>query len=249
MWKLIWGTLVVTLILSVLGGACARPEPVPSPKPALVPAPAPAPMPRLTPTPVPMPTPVLTNSESDSRVAELEARIRQLEFENERLGTENQELNSELVKVTAVLQNLQSLVNSLSYTNTLSELHDVQSKASELAYFAEGLPDLPPIPPGLTVTGINDAMQKARSLRDVLKILPPPPPLAPSWWRDLDDMKTAYIDMTQWMENLRDLPRFLATAGTLDELRSRIEGYLGDVQNTVSDAGDILEQVRDVASL
>ena len=153
-----------------------------------------------------------------------------------------------MVKVTAVLQNLQSLVNSSSYTNTLSDLNDVQSKASELAYFAEGLPDLPPLPPGLTVTRINDAIQKARSLRDILKILPPPPPLAPSWWRDLDDMKTAFIDMTQWMENLRDLPKFLATTGTLDELRSRIEGYLGDVQNTASDAGGMLEQVRDVAS-
>ena len=252
--KLIWGTLIVMLMFSVLGGACAS-GPVPAPAPAPAPAPTPMPTPVPTPTPVPMPTPVLTNSESDSRVAELEAKIRQLEAENQRLRSENEQLrteseqlSSDLAKVNSVLRNLHSLATSSSYTNTISTLDDVQTKASELAYFAEGLPDLSPLPPGLTVTRINDAIQKARSLRDILKILPPPPPLAPSWWRDLDDMKTAFIDMTQWMENLQDLPGFLESAESLEELRSRVEGYLGHVQNTSSDAKDMLEKVRDAAS-
>jgi len=50
------------------------------------------------------------------------------------------------------------------------------------------------------------------------------------------------------MENLRELPQFLSTSGSLDELRSRIEGYLVDMQNTVSDAEGMMEQVRDVAT-
>lgn len=204
---------------------------------SVAPSPAPAPVP----TPVPMPTPVLTNSESDSRVGELEAKIRQLEAENQRL-------TSELAIVTATLQNIRSIVNSSTYVNTISGLNDVKGKASEITFFAEGLPDLPSLPPGLTVAAIDDAVQKARSLRELLKILPSPPPLAPSWWKDLDDMKTTFINMTEWMENLRELPQFLATSGSLDELRSQIEGYLVDVQDTVSDAEGMMEQVRDVAS-
>jgi hypothetical protein len=188
-----------------------------------------------------MPTPIFTNSESDSRVGELEVKIRLLEAENQRL-------TSELAIVTAALQNIRGIVNSSSYINTINGLNDVKGKASEITFFAEGLPDLPSLPPGLTVAAIDDAVQKARSLREILKILPSPPPLAPSWWEDLDDMKTAFINMTQWMENLRELPQFLSTSGSLDELRSRIEGYLVDMQNTVSDAKGVMEQVRDAAS-
>ena len=275
--KVIVGLIAILLLVSI---SCS---PAPSPAPALAPAPAPAPMPRPTPTPVPMPTPVLTNSESDSRVAELEAKIRQLEFENQRLvtenrqlssdltamttkirqlesesqrlKTENQELNSELVKVTVVVQNLQSLVNSSSYTNTIGALNDVQAKANELAYFAEGLPDLPPLPPGLTVSEINQAINKALTVRRVIRDLPSLPP--PGWpffipfppeLLELERQRQIFLEVTEFMENLHDLPEFLATAGSLEDLRSRIEGYLGDVQNTAPDAGGILEQVRDVAS-
>lgn len=164
------------------------------------------------------------------------------------LEAENQRLTSELAIVTAALQNTRGIVNSSIYTNTLSGLNDVKGKASEITFFAEGLPDLPSLPPGLTVEAIDDAVQKAKKLREILKTLPPPPPLAPSWWEDLDDMKTAFINMTEWMESLRELPQFLSTSGSLDELRSRVEGYLVDIQNTVSDAEGVMEQVRDVAT-
>lgn len=237
--KVIVSLLIVLLLFSFSCSVAPPPAPVPTPKPVPVPAPAPAPAP--APTPVPMPTPIFTNSESDSRVGELEVKIRLLEAENQRL-------TSELAIVTATLQNIRGIVNSSSYINTINGLNDVKGKASEITFFAEGLPDLPSLPPGLTVAAIDDAVQKARSLREILKTLPHPPPLAPSWWEDLDDMKTAFINMTQWMENLRELPQFLSTSGSLDELRSRIEGYLVDMQNTVSDAEGMMEQVRDVAT-
>jgi len=154
-----------------------------------------------------------------------------------------------------VVQNLQSLVNSSSYTNTIGALNDVQAKANELAYFAEGLPDLPPLPPGLTVSEINQAINKALTVRRVIRDLPSLPP--PGWpffipfppeLLELERQRQIFLEVTEFMENLHDLPEFLATAGSLEDLRSRIEGYLGDVQNTASDAGGILEQVRDVAS-
>ncbi|MBA7676946.1 hypothetical protein ES703_85192 [subsurface metagenome] len=251
------GLILVMLLLPV---SCAAPAPAPSPAPTPYPAPMPAPTPVPAPAPVPMPTPVPTNSESDSRVAELEAKIRQLEAENQRLlaenrqleseyqrlRTENQQLNSDLVKVTTVLQNVQGLVNSSSYTLALSRLTEIQSKTRELAAFAGGLPDLPPLPPGITVGQIDDAIEKAVSLRQLLKRLPPPPPLiAPPVWYELDEMKEAFIDMTEWMENLQDLPSFLATAGSLEDLRSRVEGYMVDVENTTLNAESLLEEVRD----
>jgi len=234
-------------MFSVLGGACARLGPVPAPAPA----PAPTPMP----APVPMPTPVLTNSESDSRVAELEAKIRQLEAENQRLRSENEQLSSDLAKVNSVLRNLYSLATSSSYTNTISALNDVQTKASELAYFVEGLPYLPPMPVELDFSQINDAIIDARDLRRILRDLPALPP--PGWppflpfpqeLVELDKMRQTFIGMTEWMENLQDLPGFLESAESLEELRSRVEGYLGHVQNTSSDAKDMLEKVRDAAS-
>lgn len=211
-------------------------------------APAPAPAPAPIPTPVPIPTPILTNSESDSRIAELEAKIRQLEAENQRLTTENQELNSDLARVTSELQNLYSLVTSSSYTLALDRLTEIQSKTIELSYFAEGLPDLPPLPLGLTISEIDDAINKARDLRRLLELLPPPPPFAPKEWRDLDDMKEEFIRMTKWMENLQDLPGFLKSAESLEDLRSRIENYLAGVHNTTSYAESLMRQVRDAAS-
>ena len=179
-------------------------------------------------------TPV-TTPESASTIAELEAKITQLEAENQQLN--------------AVLQDIYSLVTSSSYTNTLTKLNEVQNKSSELAYFAEGLPDLPPLPLGITVSQINNAIEKAQYLRQILKVLPPPPPLlAPSWWTDLDNMKNEFITMTEWMEDLRDLPEFLSSAESLEDLRSQYETYLSDVQSTTSDAGSLLQQVRDTAS-
>jgi hypothetical protein len=270
--KVIIGLIAILLLVSISCSVAPSPELTPIPPSE----PVPTPTPKATPTPVPMPTPVFTNSESDSSVAELEAEIRQLESENQRLilenqqfssdlaamtamteqleldnqriKTENQQLTSELVTVTSVLQNVQSMAYSTSYANTLGGLNDVQAKASELAYFAGGLPHLPPLPPGITVARINDAIIKARKLRDILQVLPPPPPLAPSWWWELDDMKNAFIDMTEWMEDLRNIPEFLESSESLDELRSRVEGYLDQVQNTVSDAEGTLEQIRDAAS-
>ena len=202
-----------------------------------------------------MPTPVLTNSESDSRVAELEAKIRQLEAENQRLLTENRHLASDLAEITSMLQNLQSLVTSSSYTNTLGKLTGVQNKTSDLAYFAEGLPDLPPLPPGLTFSQINDAINDARYLRTILANLPPLPP--PGWppflpfpqeLRELDNARQTFVSMTEWMENLQDLPEFLASAESLEDLRFRLEGYLRDVDTTASDAKGVLEEVREAVS-
>lgn len=61
-------------------------------------------------------------------------------------------------------------------------------------------------------------------------------------------LRHTFISMTQWMENLQDLPKFLASAESLEDLRFRLEGYLRDVGSTASDAEGILEQVRDAAS-
>jgi len=174
-----------------------------------------------------------TNSESASEIADLKA-------ENSRLKTENQQLKQQL-------QNIRNLVTSPSYTNTISKLTEIQSESSDLAAFVYGLPDLPPLPEGITPSEINDAIETALSLRAVLKALPPPPlPFGP--WQDLDDIKKEVIDMTYWMEDLEDLPDFLAEAESLEDLKSRVEGYLQDTENTASDASGILEEVKTAAS-
>lgn len=181
------------------------------------------------------PTPSLspTNSESASQIAELEARIRQLE-------TDNQQLKQQL-------QNIRNLVTSPSCTNAISKLSEVQGNTSDLAAFVQGLPNLPPLPEGITPSEINDAIETALSLRAVLKALPPPPlPFGP--WQDLDDIKNEVIDMTYWMEGLEDLPDFLAEAESLEDLKSRVEGYLQDVENTASNAKSMLEEVRSAVS-
>lgn len=205
--------------------------------------------------PAPAPAPVPTNSESDSRIAELEAKIRQLEAENQRFLAENQQLSSNLAKATAVLQNLQNLVISSNYTLALDRLTEVQSDTSELANYAEGLPPPPPLPPGLTVSQINDAINKARHLREILAGLPPLPP--PGWppflpfppeLVELEAYRQVFINMTVWMEDLEDLPAFLAAAGSLKDLKSRVKNYLADVHNTTSFAGDMMRQVRDSTS-
>lgn len=238
--------LLIAMFLLVLTSCSQASPPAPAPMPIQTPAPDPTPAP--APASVPMPTPVLTNSESDSRIAELEAEIRRLKAENQQLAVENQQLNNKVLMVTAELQNIQNIVISSNYGSTLNNLNDIQTKANELAYFADGLPNLPPPPPGLTVARIDDAIQKARKLREILQTLPSPPPLAPSWWRDLDELKNAFVDMTEWMEDLRNVPQFLKSSESLEELRSRVEGYLSQVQSTASNAKGTLEQIRDVAS-
>ena len=207
-----------------------------------------------TPTPVPMPTP--TNSESASRIAELEAKIRELQAENQRLLTENRELSTENQRLAAENQGLSdnlakvtSLVTSSIYTRTLSKLPNIQTDANELATFLQGLPDLPPLPPGLTVSQIDDAINKARYLRSLLERLPPPPPLiAPPGWYELDEMKDEFIRMTEWMEDLEDLPKFLRVAGDFDDLRSDMITYLRDVAITASNTKSVLEEVRNTAA-
>ena len=235
-------TLISILLVIATGlSGCAKPAPAPAPTP--------------TPTPIPMPTPAPTNSESASQIAELEAKIRQLEAENQRLLAENRQLSSDLAKTTSMLQSLYSLVTSPPYTNTVSKLSEIQYDTSDLAAFVRGLPDLPPLPPGLTVSQINNAINDGRYLRRLLRDLPDlPPPLWPPFvpfpqeLLELDNMRHTFIDMTEWMENLRDLPGFLESAGSLEDLRFRLEGYLLDVGSTSSDAKGILEQVKDAAS-
>lgn len=174
-----------------------------------------------------------TNSESASTIVELEAKVSQLESENRELKRQ--------------LQDTRNLVTSASCTNTISKLTEIQSKSSDLAVFVYGLPDLPPLPEGITPSEINDAVETALRLRAVLKALPPPPlPFGP--WQDLDDIKKGVIDMTYWMEDLEDLPDFLAEAESLEDLKSRVEGYLQDTENTASDAKSMLEEVRSCAA-
>ena len=252
--KLIIVIVVVLVMCLLVPVSCAKEAPAPAPAPRPAPAPITA--------PVPMPSPVFTNSESASRIAELEAKIRQFDSDNQRLlaenrqfdsdnqrlVTENRQLSSDLVKVTNQLEGIQSLVTSSSYAQTINSLSDVQSKTNDLVSFASGLPDLPPLPPGLTVSQINDAIDKAVFLRGILKKLPPPPPLiAPPVWYELDNMKGEFIRMTIWMEDLEDLPDFLNKATNLKDLRSRIQSYIQTVSKTASDTSGILEEVRNAA--
>ena len=212
-------------------------------------APAPAPV-HITPVPIaPVPiAPVLTNPESGSRIAELEAKIRQLQSDNQRLLAENQQLNSELVKVNAVLQNLQVLVNSSSYTLALDSLTEMQSKTGELAYFTEGLRDLPE--PPIKPSKIEEAVDIARTIRGVIAGLPDlrkiPIIGLDSNVRAIEEQRHNILAMTEFLEGLRDLPQFISGAESLKELRSRIDNYYTEVHNTTSHAGSLLEELRDI---
>jgi hypothetical protein len=258
-----YGFLVVLLIIISSVTTCRpasspapAPSPIPSPAPEPIPdpelAPAPVPVPKPLPAPAPIletgPAPAFADSSTDSEIAELEAEISRLELENRRLIQENQQLNNDLVTATTVLQTIRSMVNSSSYTNMISALNDIDSKANELAYFANGLPHLPPPPPGFTVSKIDDAIQKVQRLREILQVLPPPPPLAPDWWSDLDDMKDIFIDLTEWMKGLEEIPEFLESSEDLEELRLRIEGYLEEVHNTTFNTEEALQTIRDTAN-
>ena len=193
------------------------------------------------------PTPEFTNSGSDSRIAELEAEIRQLEAGNERLLAENRQLNSELVAANSALQDIESVFSSPSYAQMVSNLNKIEADANELAAFLGGLPDLPPFPSGLTTAKIDDAINKAVFLRGILENLPPPPPLiAPPEWYELDEMKDEFIRMTEWMEDLEELPEFLNIAGDLDDLRYQEIDHLQNINTAMDDVKRILEEVRDV---
>ena len=182
-----------------------------------------------------------TNSESTSQIAELEARIRELEAENQRLLRENQELKSDLVKIASMLESVQSEIPDI-----LIMITEIQNDSSDLAAFLEGLPNLPTLPVGLTVSQINDAMDKAQLLRTILKSLPPPPPgaslYAPEWY-ELDEMKNEFIRMTEWMEGLEELPEFLNIAGDLDDLRYQEIAHLQNIYATMDNIKSILEEI------
>ncbi len=232
--------IIISLILAivVLGG-CITLEPPAAPTSAPEPALAPSPTSAPVQPPVVISTP--SNPDPDLRIAELEAKVRQLETENQQRLAENRQLISKLTKI-------QNLVDSAAYRQTLINLTGIQSNTSSLIRFVQGLPDLPALPPGLTVGQIDKVINDVQDLREILKFLPPPPPFAPKEWIELDDMKKELIDMTEWMEDLRNLPEFLTAAESLNDIKSRIEAYLADVDNAISETRTVLEEVRNTTS-
>ncbi|MBA7559804.1 hypothetical protein ES708_01419 [subsurface metagenome] len=216
--KLIIGlALVMCLLLPV---SCASPASMPAPAP-----------------------PILTNSESDSRVAELEAKIRQLESDNQRLLEENRQLSSDLVEITSVLESVQSEIPDI-----LIMVTEIQNDSSDFAALLESLPDLPTPPPGLDdISKINDAIDKALFLRGILERLPAPPPFAPPEWYALDKMKDELIEMTKWMKDLEQVPEFLNIAGDLDDLRYQEIAHLQNINAAMDDIKSILEEIRDAS--
>ena len=174
------------------------------------------------------------NSESASQIAELEAKVRQLE-------AENQQLRTELTEITSKLQGIQNQVPDI-----LAMVTTIRNDSSDFAAFLQGLPSLPTLPPGLTVSQIDDAIDKAVFLRRILENLPPPPPLiAPPVWYELDEMKDEFIRMTEWMEDLEELPEFLNIAGDLDDLRYQEIDHLQNINTAMDDVKHMLEEVRD----
>lgn len=221
--------VVLSLLISGLAVACAKPPPAPAT------------------TPVPMPTPVPMNSESASTTRELEAKIRQLETENQRLLTENRQLNSDLETIANQLDVIQSLVSSSSYANMLSQLTEIQHDTSDLGAFVHGLPDLPPLPPGLTPGKIEEMIGMAQELYWIIYHLPPLPPFPPEL-AELERQRQTFLEVFEFVGDLNDLPNFLSSAESLEDLRFQYETYLSDVQNTTSNAGSLMQQVRDTAS-
>ncbi|MBA7566725.1 hypothetical protein ES708_08420 [subsurface metagenome] len=200
-------------------------------------------------TSAPTQAPVLTNSESDSRVAELEAKIRQLEAENQRLLEENQQLSSDLAEMTSTLESVQSEIPDI-----LIMVTEIQYDTNELAVYLESLPDLPPPPPGLTITQINNAIEKARDLRELLRDLPDLPPSGwpiiipfPEELLALDEMRQTFIALTEWVDDLEELPEFLNIAGDLDDLRHQEIVHLQNIFAAMDDIKSILEEIRDAS--
>ncbi len=211
-------SLILTLVIGLSGCSSAnQARPVPAQAEA-----------------VPLPTPVFTNSGTSSTTAELEAKIRQLE-------AENQDLSNKLAEVSSTLKSVQSEIPNLLIMAT-----QIQNDASQLATFLKGLPTLPTPPPGLDdISKVNDIITKAISLRTILKKLPPPPPLiAPAGWYELDKMKNEFIRMTEWMEDLEELPAFLNIAGDLDDLRSQEISHLENISGIMSNIKSVLERIQ-----
>lgn len=227
-------SLILALVIG-MSGCNAASSPAPAPTPATTTPATTTPAPAAT--PVPMPTPVFVNSGTSSTTAELEAKIKQLEAENQRLLTENQELKNKLLKVKSVQSEI---------PNLLIMATQVQNDASQLAAFLKSLPTLPTPPPGLDdISKVNDIITKAISLRTILKKLPPPPPLiAPAGWYELDKMKNEFIRMTEWMEDLEELPAFLNIAGDLDDLRSQEISHLENISVIMSNIKSVLERIQ-----
>ena len=214
------------LVIAILLSGCAAPSPTSSPKPT---------------NGVTIEPTASNNSGSASQIAELEAKIRQLEAENQRLLAENQQLNSDLAEITSTLQDIQSQIPHI-----LIMVTEIQNDTSDFSTFLRGLPSLPIPPAGLTISQIDDAIDKAVFLRGILKNLPPPPPLiAPPEWYELDEMKDEFIRMTEWMEDLEELPEFLNIAGGLDDLRYQEIDHLQNINTAMDDVKRILEEVRD----
>ncbi len=211
------------LVLVVVFGGCTQPAPVATSSDGSV-------------------TINSTNSESASRIAELEARIRELEAENQRLLMENQELRSDLVKISSMFESVQREIPDI-----LIMVTEIQNDSSDLAAFLESLPNLPTLPPGLDdISKVNDVITKAIFLREILKKLPPPPPLfAPAEWYELDEMKDEFIRMTEWMEDLEELPEFLNITGDLDDLRYQEIAHLENINATMANIKSVLEEVED----
>ena len=222
--------ILVSLILAlvVVFGGCTQPAPVTSSDGSVTIQP--------------------TNSESDAGVAELEARIRELEAENQRLLEENRQLSSDLVEITSMLESVQREVPDI-----LVMVTEIQNDSSDLAAFLESLPDLPPPPPGLTITQINDAIEIARDLRELLRDLPDLPPpgwptiIFPAQLLALDEMRQTFIALTEWVDDLEELPEFLNIAGGLDELRYKEIAHLQNINAAMDDIKSILEEIRDAS--
>lgn len=223
-------TLIIILVAVAMGlSACTEPQTAPTP-------------------PAPPLVPELTNSESQSRIAELEAQIRQLEAENQRLLEENRRLSNDLAETTGILQNLQSLVCSSDYINTLNRLTEVQYDTSELDAWVSTLPYLPPLPAELTPENIEWMVEMAGELYWLIYNLPPLPsfPPPPPGVREIEEARQTFLEVFEFVGELRDLPDLLSGAQSLDELRSRINTYFSDVQNTTSSAGNLMQEVKDV---
>jgi len=197
---------------------------------------------------IPMPAP--TDSGSSSNVAELEAQIRQLEAENEELLNENERLRSELAEATDIIQDIDALVYSSEYGNTLDDLSDVQEDTNELDVWASTLPELPALPPGVTPGDIEWAVEAAGELYEIIDSLPPIPPFPPPppGVQEIENARLTFLEVFEFVEDLEELPEFLSNAQSLDELRSRIDTYLQDVQSTTASAETLMDDVKDVAS-
>jgi len=186
---------------------------------------------------------------------QLNSQLALLGTENQKLQIENQRLNSDLSRMANILQSIRAVVTSSSYSATLSRLSSMQSDTTQLAAFVTGLPHLPPLPGGMNFAEINQVVLKAQTLRGVLVSLPKLPPSIwppflpfPPELLELDRQRQTFIALTEWMNNLQSLPTFLQTARDLEEFRTNIETYIREIQTTMSEIKDVLQQVGKIVS-